>query len=147
MATKKHQIQCPHCSRDFVWTPPVKKKSESVEKANPVFTACVEYWLKTFHIGWTFGPVQGSALKSLIKKIQAQILLGKKMELTDENVVMSFTYICEHLPEYFKDKDLQVLNSKYNEIIEQMKRGVTPQGNGYNQKTSAGRYADSAYRS
>jgi hypothetical protein len=145
MPTKKYTCSCPHCGKPFEFTPPKKQKQQAIEKSQ-VYTACVDYWLKTFHPGWTFGAVQGQHLKQLLNKMKTSLLEGKKLVYSEHVHVNAFQYFCHHLPDYFKDKDLQVLNSKYNEIIEQMKKGVTPQSNGFHSKNSAARFSDAANR-
>lgn len=145
MPTKKYTCNCPHCGKPFEFTPPTKKKAEAVEK-NQVYTLCVDYWLKIFHPGWTFGAVHGKNLKQLLSKIKSSLLDGKKFVYSESVHVNAFQYFCLHLPNYFKDKDLQLLNSKYNEILEQMKKGTTPQNNGYHSSNSAARFNDAANR-
>lgn len=145
MPTKKYTSNCPHCGKPFEFTPPKKQKPQAIEK-NVVYIQCVDFWLKTFHPGWTFGAIQGKHLKQLLNKIKTSLLEGKKFVYSDSVHVNAFQYFCLHLPDYFKDKELAKLNSSYNEILEQMKKGVTPQNNGYNSKNSAARYNDAANR-
>jgi hypothetical protein len=145
MPTKKYTCSCPHCGKPFEFTTPTKKKEKAIEKSQ-VYTSCVDYWLKTVHPGWTFGAIQGQHLKQLLSKMKTSLLEGKRFVYSESVHVNAFQYFCHHLPDYFKDKDLQVLNSKYNEIIEQMKKGVTPQHNDFNSKNSAARFNEAANR-
>jgi hypothetical protein len=39
----------------------------------------------------------------------------------EQDVNTLFVYFCTHLPEWYKDKDLPLLNSKFNEIITEIK--------------------------
>ena len=39
----------------------------------------------------------------------------------DITIVKSFHQMCNNMPEWFRDKDLQVIDSKFNEIVEQIK--------------------------
>ena len=74
---------------------------------------CVDFWLKEFHVGWSFGGQQGKALKSILKKI-------KSLKSTDSDFNV-FKLICLKLPEWYKEKDLSIIDSKFNEIIEEIK--------------------------
>jgi hypothetical protein len=98
-----------------------KKKAAEVD---PSYKQCVDIWLKKIHPGWVFGGVQGKALKSLLGKIKASCR-AKGMEGTVSQVIEFFEIMCAHLPTWFKDKDLPVIDSKYNEIITQIENGKT----------------------
>ena len=77
------------------------------------YNKLVEFWLKEFRIGWTFGGQQGKAMKSIIKKIKA---LKSNSEPIDV-----FRVICSKLPKWYENKDLQIIDSKFNEIISEIK--------------------------
>jgi hypothetical protein len=79
------------------------------------YQPCLDFWLKEFHPDWTFGGMQGKALKSLIKKIE------KLRKNENDSILELFKIICFKLPDWYKDKDLPVIDSKFNEIIEQIK--------------------------
>lgn len=111
----------------------MKKKPEP----NPVFVACKSTWLDEVHKGWTFGDIQGKKLKSIISKIK-QVCKNKGLEGTDEQIINSFRRMCQQLPDWFKDKDLQVIDSKFNEIIVQIQQGKT-NGRSYQNQPSAAR--------
>lgn len=79
------------------------------------YQPCLDFWLKEFHPDWTFGGQQGKALKSILKKIE------KLRKNENDSIVELFKLICLKLPDWYKDKDLQIIDSKFNEIIEQIK--------------------------
>lgn len=85
------------------------------------YALCVDFWLKEFHKGWSFRPVSGKALKSLIKQIQT-LLAANDRDNGDDEVAAFFTAMCNNLPPFYKTKDLQVIDSKFNEIIEEIKK-------------------------
>lgn len=97
-----------------------------IKKASGGLTAeyrdCVDIWLKQIHPGWAFGGQQGKAMKSLIVKIRgscrAKGMIGDSLQ-----VIEFFTIMCKNLPDWFKDKDLSIIDSKYNEIITQIENG------------------------
>lgn len=99
----------------------ISKQKELNDKEKQVYKDCVDFWLKEFHIGWDFGAMQGKSLKSIIVKIKKRLKDYDKT-VTDETILNTFIYICNNLPEWYKDKDLNTINSKFNEITEQIKR-------------------------
>lgn len=108
-------------SQEDLFSAPRKEKRQggSKESNNKPYTACVDVWLKEIHPGWIFGGMQGKAMKSIVKKIRATFH-ANNVAPTDVEIVEFFRTMCGNLPKWFKDKDLQVLDSKYNEIISQI---------------------------
>lgn len=92
----------------------------------PLYSQIVEFWLKEFKIGWTFSAVHGKALKSLISKIK-KIIKDTNKEPTDILILATFKKLCTSLPDWYKDKDLQIIDSKFNEIITQIQNGTQQQ--------------------
>lgn len=112
----------------------VNETKEYVAKkplVQPEYVLCIDFWLKEFHPGWTFSAQKGKALKSIIKKIHFS-LKDRNLEYTPEEILRSFKLICNKLPEFFKNKDLEIIDSKFNEIISEIK---TPTKNGKHQQT------------
>ena len=104
-----------------------------------VYVECVRIWLKEIHPGWTFGAVHGNKMKSIIKKIRYTVSL-KGLEGTDEQITASFKLFCQRLPDFFKDKDLQVLDSKYNEIVYAIQTGKKKSINAMSSSQVFGKY-------
>jgi hypothetical protein len=111
-----------------------QKKSQDVAKvireggevvpADYAYPKMVEFWLKDFHPGWSFGKMHGSAIKSLIKKIEVLVketLKNEQIEARPEVIASTFIFICRNLPDWFRCKDLPVIDSKFNEIVEEIK--------------------------
>jgi len=90
------------------------------EFLNDCFIACKKFFLQELHPGWKFNATQGSALKAMIKNIKADIEKNGTIG-TVENVTGMFKIICENLPDWYRDKNLNVINGAYNTIIEQIK--------------------------
>jgi hypothetical protein len=91
-----------------------------VVKTPTLYQSIVDFWLKTVHPGWTFSAQHGKEINSIVSKIKTvQKTAGK--ETSDESVYESFVLICENLPEWYKDKDLSIINSKFNEILTDVK--------------------------
>jgi hypothetical protein len=120
---------------------------EPIKKAPPakneVYTKCVELWLKTYRPGWTFGGAQGKALKSILIKIKG-VFKNAGWEGNEDQIVNTFKELIEKLPEWYKTKDLMVIDSKFNEIITEIQNGKQQQT--YNSKNSADRFSDFAGR-
>jgi hypothetical protein len=115
-----------------------KPKVESL-----AYGMCVEFWLKEFHEGFIFKGQQGKAMKSIIEKIR-QSCKNASMEGNDMQIFLSFKKMCLSIPEYYKSKDLPILDSKYNEIIYEIKNGKRKDG--FNNKNSHERFSDFAGR-
>lgn len=144
---RKHKIECPHCKQLFEFVPPVKKKKLTEITVTKVFNDCRLFWLEEFHKGWSFDGAEAGALKKLLDKIRTTIEQGGKFVYSEQQHTITFKYFCWHLSEYYKGKDLKVLNSKFNEIIEQMRNGNT-KTNDWHQKNSTARYnSANEYRS
>ena len=108
------------------------KKIKEKKPDSEIFKSCREFWLEQVHPGWTFGPVQGSHLYAIIAKLRQSLKSHKQEIISDQDVVDLFKHLCIKLSEFFKQKDLQVINSKYNEIIEDIKSSK----NGHSQQKS-----------
>lgn len=115
-----------------------KSKGESL-----AYGMCIEFWLKEFHTGWIFKGQHGKCMKSIIEKIR-QSCKHASMEGNDIQIFLSFKKMCLNLPAWYKDKDLAVLDSKYNEIVNEI-RNEKPK-DGFNGKNSHERFSDFAGR-
>lgn len=108
-----------------------KKSTLPAKPKDIVFPECTRIWLKEIHPDWTFTAVHGRKMKSIITKIK-HTCKAMNLEATDEQVIRSFKNMCLRLPEWFKDKDLQVIDSKFNEIVYQIQTGPKKSLNSYN---------------
>lgn len=116
------------------------KKFKIVPKtALPEYAPCVEFWLKEFHIGWTFTPQSGKNLNSIIKKLR-KILEDKEGDSPPEKVILLFRNMCLKLPDWYKQKDLAIIDQKFNEIISEIQNGQVSN----NQKIGNSKIADIA---
>ncbi len=118
--------------------------TKPTKPARACYAQMVEFWLKEFHVGWVFRAIHGKAVKSLITKIEATLKAGVNLNYNHDEVILNFFKImCQSLPEWYKDKDLPTIDSKYNEIIHQIQAG--PKKDIWNSKPSAsnvfGKYA------
>lgn len=97
------------------------------------FKKCVEFWLTEFHEGWVFSATDGKKLNSIIKKIKIVLADAGKSE---DIVVDTFKAMCYKLPAWYKDKDLSIIDSKFNEIIQEIKNNK----NGQTTKNNFGQF-------
>lgn len=86
------------------------------EKVPTLHSEIIRVWFEEVHPDFVFSPIDGTKVKSIIKKIRE---LFKKKERTDsdEEVLTFFRLMCENLPEYYQDKDLKIIDSDFNQII------------------------------
>jgi len=96
--------------------PSTNKLSTNIPSKDNTYQLAVDFWLKEFHVGWSFGGVQGKKIKSILEKLQKVF-----PNASEQDLVGAFKYFCLNLPDWFKDKELQVLDGKFNEIMEQIK--------------------------
>ena len=80
----------------------------------------IHYWYNELHPTWFFELKDTAKVKSIIKKFKA-LLASTPSGNDEEQVFKAFTIMCQRLPEWFKDKDLSTIDSKFNEVIEQIK--------------------------
>jgi len=83
------------------------------------YQPCLDYWLKEFHPDFKFTGREGKSLKEIIAEIERRIKL-KGNEPTVENILEGFKILCLKLPSWYKNKDLSTINSKINEVLEQI---------------------------
>lgn len=107
---------------------PITDLEKSVPKELTLRQSIIHYWLKEFHIGWTFEDIHGKKINSIINKLR-KISSHSKDGGTDQYILDLFISMCERLPDYYKDKDLQIIDSKFNEIIEEIKNGKRTSNN------------------
>ena len=85
----------------------------------------------------------GTKIKSIIKKLEA-MLVQNEIDSTSENVIAYFQLVCSNLPNWYRDKDLGIIDSHWNTITEQIKNTLngtnitTTPGNRYTTVTEAG---------
>lgn len=105
-----------------------------------VFNHCRNYWLTQVHEGWHFNAIQGTALHDIISKLKASIKKSGD-QVTDEKIITAFEVMMQALPIWFQDKELNVINSKYNEIVTQIKNSK----NGTTNNPRANEYANNPF--
>lgn len=109
------------------------------KEANPVFVACVDIWLKETHPGWQFKAQDGKALKGIIESMRAYwkkkreatlketpivgLTVMDHVEPSDQQLIDFFRHFCKSLPQFYKLQTLSVLNSKFDPIIDEIKKG------------------------
>lgn len=102
---------------------PTKKvglpKNEIVGKEKSLYSEFVAVWFDNWK-DYVFTAKDGLKIKSLINKLK---LFAKKnnVEPTDAELLKYWEIIIQKMPEFYKGKDLSVVDSKINEIVNEIK--------------------------
>lgn len=104
-----------------VKTPAISSKKEKEKKEKTVREKIIEFWLKEFHVGWSFNSTDGKKVNSIINKLE-KTLLSNGNEVNDESILNLFKAFCLKLPDFYKNETLSTLDSKYDSIIERIKQ-------------------------
>lgn len=123
----------------------VPKKSPSRSSSEPsrktsLYARLIDVWFTETHPSWQFSKVDGAKMKSIINKIE-NIFDQNVMEKTDDSIVDFFRLMCNNLSDFYKDKELKVIEGSFNTVVEQLKNT----GNGQ-QKQNTGNRTVSRYR-
>lgn len=106
----------------FDITPEQKEEPKTEDQnAGKIHKALVDIWVKR-HPTWVFrGPRDGKQIKEIIQQIQIfwRVSSGG-IEPRPENVIEFFETLLEHLPDFYKNQDLTVINSKFGPIVEEI---------------------------
>lgn len=106
-------------------TPLQSTKEQSTELPNTkdksLYQLAVDFWLNEFHSGWNFKAVHGKKMKSILEDLRRRLKSSGK-DCEDSDVLDAFKKFCLNLPPFYQDKDLSILESKMNEIIEEIKK-------------------------
>lgn len=97
-----------------------KKKKEPEKKELTLYQKAVEFWLKEFHVGWNFNATDGVKIKSILAKLKRTLDMSNN-ETSDINILNLFKKFCVSLPEFYRNENLSVLDSKYDSILEKIK--------------------------
>lgn len=100
------------------------KEAEPLEEKKPMTLRqlVIDFWLKEFHKDWKFTAVDGKKIDLLIKHLQRSLGTTKK-EYSEDDVLNLFKVFCTKLPAFYKNKNLSILESHYDTIIEEIKNG------------------------
>jgi DNA-binding Lrp family transcriptional regulator len=126
--TVKPHLQSKHTQSKQLLSKDILSKHK--ESKHSIYQLAVDCWLK-LHVNYIFNGMSGKHLKQLLDKIKT-LLEKTNNDTSDESMISMFELIINNLPDWFKDKDLPVINSKFNEIIEQIKNSK----NGKNKPSS-----------
>ena len=100
------------------------KKSKKPKQESELYKSLVDIWLKEVHPGWTFSAIDGTAIKSIETKMRAWIANPNNHipVVIDKNYFENFfRHFCKKLPDFYKNQTLNVLASKFDSIIEEIK--------------------------
>lgn len=106
--------------------PEEPKESEPQVKVMTLRQQVIDFWLKEFHVDWSFSATDGKKINSIINKLKKSLSVTRP-NFTEEDVLNLFKTFCLNLPEFYKTKDLSILESKYDTIIEEIKQNKNGQ--------------------
>jgi predicted transcriptional regulator len=97
--------------------PPAKRNTKAAHEA---YKPMVDFWLKDMHPDWSFSQIDGVKMKSIIGKIEHRIR-GDAGQADPVLVLETFKVVCKHLPDFYKTKPLQVIDSHFDSIADEIK--------------------------
>ena len=108
------------------------KKKKKVHDV--LYASCLDayqVWCKVHDKEFDWNGLQGKSLKSLLAKIKKSFEDKFKQDAKDDDLINGFRLILNHLPEWYKTNafSIAVINSKYSEIISQIKNGQSSSKN------------------
>lgn len=159
--SKESSSNNPELFTDTKSQKPINTKRLKKEKkgAHPAFAILKDHWQKVVHPEWvSWGGMEAKNLNEIIAKMTAYSVNRKKkdygvgpdhvwtedqlarLQPSPEDLFLFFQHFCKSLPNFYKTATLNVLNSKFDGIIEEIRTGVKPVG--HSQKNSADRFSD-----
>ena len=116
-------------------------KSKKQKESHPVYSFCVELWLKEIHPNWNFNAGEGKALNEIIAQMEKYFNAGHERLPTTQEAFDFFKHFCLKLPNFYKNKNLKILNQNFDGIISEIKSGQKPS---FNSKNSGQRFSEFA---
>lgn len=110
-------------------------------KKNSAHHRIISKFFDEMHDDFVFSPIHAKSVGLLRKNITS--LLKKHNRVADDQEVGDFALqLFDKLPSYYLDKDLAVINSKFNEIVLQIKNTTNgkPTGKQSTRETAAARF-------
>lgn len=99
-----------------------EKRGNKKPPIHSEFNECKNHWLNEVHKGFIFSAAKGAALNQLLTKIKESYKLAG-VDYIEEIIVEAFKRFCKGLNgTWCEDKDIDVVNGKYNEIIIEIKK-------------------------
>lgn len=120
---------------------PVKTKKVKKEKPMTLRQKVIDFWLKEFHPGWSFNSTDGKKIDLIIKKINKTLSINNQV-CSEDKILYFFKIFCLNLPAFYKTKNLSVLESNYDTIIDEIKY----QKNGKQSSTEDRQFAFGFYK-
>lgn len=108
----------------FGETPKPKSKKGKKEKvpAHPAYTPIVKFFCEEYWPDYKFfGARDGKQVKEIISQIE-RMLSRHGEDYSAERVVEFFSAVVTNAPQFYQKKSLPVINSKFSEIVEEIKK-------------------------
>lgn len=110
-----------------------KKESKKKEKVTSVHRELQDIWLNEIHPGWAHrGGIDARAIKNMIGNMTkySKSIYGEQYDPPEEYLKRFFRHFCNSLPEFYKNATIDVLDRKFNSIIDEIKQGTSKQQTG-----------------
>lgn len=108
----------------FGETPKPKSKKGKKEKvpAHPAYTPIVKFFCEEYWPDYKFfGARDGKQVKEIISQIE-RMLSRHGEDYSAERVVEFFSAVVTNAPQFYQKKSLPIINSKFSEIVEEIKK-------------------------
>jgi len=116
--------------------------SKVAQKVSPSVHARIREVIQTENKGYYWQGKDGTATKSIIKKITFRWGEKNGGEPTEDQIVESFVWLVKNLPEWYKNKwDACLIESKFESIVKEIheqRNGNKQNGNSYGQPGANG---------
>jgi len=100
-----------------------ESKRKPKNDPHPSYSFCVEFWLTKFHPNWRFNGSEGKALNELIAQMDKYFIKGHDRSPTAQETFNFFEHFCLKLPNFYKTKNLKILNQNFDGIIAEIRAG------------------------
>jgi len=97
---------------------PLKSKEESAHHR------IIQHFFEVLHPTFIFSPMHAKTVKEIIGKTKTLLSRAKDRNVTEESIGDFVIKVLDHLPGFYQEKDLTTINSKYNEIILELKNKI-----------------------
>lgn len=118
----------------FGETPKPKSKKEKKEKvpSHPAYVPIIKFFCEEYWPDYKFfGARDGKQVKEIISQIE-RMLSRHGEDYSAERVVEFFSAVVTNAPQFYQKKSLPVINSKFSEIVEEIKKERNGQKNSKN---------------
>lgn len=102
--------------------PKSKKPKKDIPRAHGAYAPIIDFFCVEYWPDYNFmGARDGKQVKEIISQIE-KLLVRHERDSSPESVVEFFKTVVQNAPAFYQKKSLPVINSKFSEIIEEIKK-------------------------